>query len=174
MRIKRQRGGQPGNQNARKHGLYSARLSLEQVCEIANILNAGGCNPELIALRIKLVSALQSASENRRVFMEASKILYKWYLSGNDLGKQARACFRGFIRGMLKALQEDRSVLTERIVAKPPGAPQELTERIDSKNSSFSAVQLQENKILKNEFLQNESHIKRLRSYIPCGRTSAP
>lgn len=144
MRHKRQRGGQPGNQNARKHGLYSARLSLEQVCEIANILNAGGGNPELIALRLKLASALRCAPENRRVFMEASKILYKWYLSGNDLGKPARSCFRAFIRGTLKVIQENQSILTERIVAGPPVAPQELTERIDSTNPSFSVVQLQE------------------------------
>jgi hypothetical protein len=140
MKHKRQRGGQPGNQNARKHGLYSPRLSLDQVCEIANILNAGGCSPELIALRIKLISALRSAPDNRRVLMEASKILYKWYLSGQDLGKYAGAVFRAFVRSMLKAIRENQSDLTERIIAEQPGTPQELTERIDSNNSLFSAV----------------------------------
>jgi len=139
MRIKRHRGGQPGNQNARKHGLYSSRLSADQVCEIANILNAGGYNPELIALRLKLATALKSALDNRRVLMEASKILCKWYLSGNNFGKKDNGYFRVFIRGTLKALQENPAILTERIVAESSGGPRNLTERIDSKNSLFSA-----------------------------------
>jgi hypothetical protein len=138
MSHKRSRGGQPGNQNARKHGLYSPRMSPDQVYETVNILNAGGCNPELIALRLKLASALKAAPDNRRVFMEASKILYKWYLSRNDFGRQANAFFKTFIRGVINAMRENQSLLTERIVAGQPGTPQELTERTDSKGSLFS------------------------------------
>jgi len=140
MRHKRHRGGQPGNRNALKHGLYSSRLSADQVCEIANILNAGGRNTELIALRLKLTSALKSAPDNRRVFMEASKILCKWYLSRYDFGEKYNPVFQAFVRGVLKTLRENQSVLTERIVSESTGMPLNLTERIDSKNPLFSVV----------------------------------
>ncbi len=131
MQQKRKRGGQPCNQNARKHGLYSSTLSTDQVCELSNILNAGGRDLQLIALRIKLASALKSAPDNHRVFMEASKILYKWYLSKADLGSKDNAVFKAFVRGMLKTLRENQPVLTERIVSISPEETQILTERIE-------------------------------------------
>jgi uncharacterized protein YjcR len=130
----RRRGGQPGNQNARKHGLYSSRLSAEQVCELANILNQGDEDPALIALRIKLFSALKSAPDNRRVLMEASKILSKWYLSNYNLGKKDGASFKAFIRAAFKKMIQNQPVLTERIVAGPAETIDNLTERIEAES----------------------------------------
>ena len=138
-KIKRKRGGQPGNQNARKHGLYSSTLSAGQVCELSNRLNAGGRDPGLIALRIKMASALKSAPNSYRVFMEASKILSKWYLSNANLGRKDNAFLKTFVRGILKMLRENQPVITEQIVAKSPQKPQILTERIESKNNHFHA-----------------------------------
>ncbi|MBN1692028.1 MAG: hypothetical protein JW845_00555 [Dehalococcoidales bacterium] len=131
---KRRRGGQPGNQNARKHGLYSSRLSVDQLYELANILNRGGEAPALIALRIKLASALKSAPDSRRVLMEASKILSKWYLSNSSLSKKDHALFKSFIRAAFKKIQQNQSFFTERIVSGPSKTPENLTERIVAKN----------------------------------------
>ncbi|MDD5339495.1 MAG: hypothetical protein PHG35_08890 [Dehalococcoidales bacterium] len=113
----RRKGGQPGNQNARKHGLYSSVLSPAQMLELTNALNAGGQDPALIALRIKLTSALKSAPNNRRLFMEASKILYKWYASKFGINQKDKAVFKMAVRTILQEMLENQIILTERIEA---------------------------------------------------------
>ena len=117
MNTKRSRGGQPGNRNARKHGLYSSTLSPTQMFKLTNALNAGGQDPALVALRLKLASALKSAPRNRRVLMEASKILYKWYIAKYCVTQKDKSIFKYFIRALLKELMENRNILTERIEA---------------------------------------------------------
>ncbi|MBI4303538.1 MAG: hypothetical protein HY665_04290, partial [Chloroflexi bacterium] len=78
-KIKRKRGGQKGNQNARKHGFYSGTLGLAEICEFWNITNKEGIDTEIAVLRVKLRSSLQQDPGNRRVLREASKLLAKWY-----------------------------------------------------------------------------------------------
>jgi uncharacterized protein YjcR len=46
-RIKRKRGAQKGNRNARKHGFYSAALSPAEIQELWNITNLEGVDPEI-------------------------------------------------------------------------------------------------------------------------------
>ena len=87
--MKRKRGGQWGNQNARKHGFYSSALSSTEICEFWNITNLEGIEPEIAVLRIKLRSVLQHNPDNKRVLGEASKLLSKWFctkyrLEGKD------------------------------------------------------------------------------------------
>jgi uncharacterized protein YjcR len=106
MKSKRKRGAPVGNQNARKHGLYSSILSLPQICEFWNILNLGGVEPELVALRIKLWSALRCAPGNRRVLMEASKLLAKWYRSKYRLDAITNTEIKKFIRAVLEAVKQ--------------------------------------------------------------------
>jgi uncharacterized protein YjcR len=115
--LKRKRGGQPGNQNARKHGLYSSTLSPAQICQLSNLLNSGGQDPVLVALRLKLMSALKSAPDNRRVFMEVSKILSKWYQSKYAINKKDRAIFKALVRILLNEIMQNQIILTERIEA---------------------------------------------------------
>jgi hypothetical protein len=78
-KIKRKRGGQQGNQNARKHGFYSSTLSPTEICEFWNIVNLEGIEPEIAVLRIKLRSLLQHDPGNHRLLGEASKLLTKWF-----------------------------------------------------------------------------------------------
>jgi hypothetical protein len=78
-KIKRKRGGQQGNQNARKHGFYSSTLSHTEICEFWKIVNLEGIEPEIAVLRIKLRSLLQHDPGNRRALGEASKSLSKWF-----------------------------------------------------------------------------------------------
>lgn len=77
--MKRKRGAQKGNQNARKHGFYSSTLSHTEICEFWNIVNLEGIEPEIAALRIKLRSLLQHDPGNHRALVEASKLLSKWF-----------------------------------------------------------------------------------------------
>ena len=51
---KRQSGGQPGNQNARKHGLYSKHFTPGQAEQLENADDLKDLAPEINLLRVKL------------------------------------------------------------------------------------------------------------------------
>jgi len=77
--IKRKRGGQKGNRNARKHGFYSGTLSRAETSQLWDITNLEGVDPEIAFIRVKLQSSFQDDPGNRRVITEASRLLVKWY-----------------------------------------------------------------------------------------------
>jgi hypothetical protein len=78
-RVKRKRGGQKGNRNARKHGFYSTTLSPTEESELWNITNLEGVDPAVGFIRVKLQSSLQRDPGNQRVLRDASRLLVKWY-----------------------------------------------------------------------------------------------
>ena len=47
-------GGQPGNQNARKHGLYSKHLPPEQLQQFDDALDIRDLAPEIAIVRVRL------------------------------------------------------------------------------------------------------------------------
>ncbi len=100
---KRKRGGQPGNQNARKHGFYSASLDPREICRFWNTVNLGGTAPELAALRIKLDSVIRSAPGNRRVLSEAAKLLAGWFRSKYGFEGNDNVLFKKLLRGLLES-----------------------------------------------------------------------
>ncbi|MBM4432966.1 MAG: hypothetical protein FJ025_03110 [Chloroflexi bacterium] len=99
-KIKRNRGGQKGNQNARKHGFYSATLNPAEICELWNITNFEGVDPAIAVLRLKLQSVLRHDAANRRVLREASKLLAKWYSAQYHLDEADTCYLKKFMRSM--------------------------------------------------------------------------
>ena len=85
--VKRKRGGQKGNRNARKHGFYSGTLSPAETSQVWHITNLEGVDPEIALIRVKLQSSIQYDPGNRRVIREASRLLVKWY--SEDYGLDA-------------------------------------------------------------------------------------
>jgi len=75
--IKRKRGGQKGNRNARKHGFYSGTLSPAETSQLWNITNLEGVDPEIALIRVRLQSCLEHHPGNRRVIREASRLIVK-------------------------------------------------------------------------------------------------
>ena len=55
---KRKRGAQPGNQNARKHGLYSRHFTPEQFEILENANDLKDLAPEIALLRVRLNTLL--------------------------------------------------------------------------------------------------------------------
>jgi hypothetical protein len=76
--IKRKRGGQPGNQNARKHGFYARGLTPQQACEFWDIVKRENTDPEIIALRLKMLSVLKHDPGNRHAIREFACLVAKW------------------------------------------------------------------------------------------------
>ncbi len=52
--LSRQRGGQPGNRNARKHGFYSSALTPEEQRLFAETVDLKGLLSEISLLRVKV------------------------------------------------------------------------------------------------------------------------
>ncbi|GEM_PF-3960046 len=69
-KVKRRRGGQTGNQNARKHGFYSRTLAPAQASELFHMTNLESIDTEEAVFRLKLRSVLQHDPGNRRVIRE--------------------------------------------------------------------------------------------------------
>jgi hypothetical protein len=106
-RHKRPRGGQPGNQNARKHGIYSANLSLEELQALYNLINQEHLNPATAVLRLKLDFIRRHAPGNKRLMREVSGLLNKVCLSQfnlADLSRQDKAELKEFLRVSKAAL----------------------------------------------------------------------
>ena len=79
MLKKRKRGGQPGNRNAVRHGFYSSNLTPREIRELLKVLEREGIDREVAVMRIKLKHALRLAPGNRRLLVEASRLLAKRY-----------------------------------------------------------------------------------------------
>jgi hypothetical protein len=108
--IKR-KGGQPGNQNARKHGFYSKVLALEEKRELKYAEGLDGLDQEIAIIRIKFRSLLAQDGQNVRLINQTAETLAKLYhirysLSKNDSTKLKEAV---------------NSVLEEFIIPQPPG-----------------------------------------------------
>jgi hypothetical protein len=100
--IKRKRGGQKGNGNARKHGFYSGTLSPAEISQLWNITNLEGVDPEIAFIRVKLQSSLQYDPGNRRVIREASRLLVKWYSANYRLDPTDRNYLKTVVESLLE------------------------------------------------------------------------
>ena len=79
MSTKRKRGGQPGNRNAVRHGFYSSYLTPREIREVFKVLEREGIDRQVAVMRIKLKHALRLAPGNRRILLEASRLMAKRY-----------------------------------------------------------------------------------------------
>ena len=100
--IKRKRGGQKGNRNARKHGFYSGTLSPAETSQLWNITNLEGVDPEIAFVRVKLQSSLQHDPGNLRVIREASRLLVKWYSANYRLDPADRNYLKAVVENLLE------------------------------------------------------------------------
>ena len=108
--VRRKRGGQKGNRNARKHGFYSATLGPAQTSQLWNITNLEGVDPEIAFIRVKLQSSLQHDPGNRRVIREASRLLVKWYSANYRLDRTDRSYLKTVVENLLEIVSLRQSV----------------------------------------------------------------
>ena len=108
--IKRKRGGQRGNRNARKHGFFSGALSPAEAQELWNITNVEGADPEIAFIRVKLQSSLQSDPGNRRVIREATRLLVKCYSANYWLDPTDRSYLKAVVESLLETASMRQSV----------------------------------------------------------------
>jgi hypothetical protein len=100
--VRRKRGGQKGNRNARKHGFYSTTLSSARTSQLWNITNLEGVDLEIALIRVKLQSWLQYDPGNRRVIREASRLIVKWYSTNYRLDRTDRSYLKTVVDSILE------------------------------------------------------------------------
>lgn len=105
-RIKRPRGGQKGNQNARKHGFYSLTLTGSELSEFLDLTSRKGMDSVTAVLRVKIQSALQEKPVNRRVLKQASASLADWLNFKNHLNHNDSVYLKNYIRRLFCASLE--------------------------------------------------------------------
>jgi hypothetical protein len=84
--IKRHRGGQPGNQNARKHGYYSSALTGSDKANLTQASQITGLDNEIALLRARLKAVVQRNPDNIRLISEAASTLARLMRTSHKLG----------------------------------------------------------------------------------------
>ena len=92
-------GGQPGNQNARKHGFYSSVLDEKERKEYERAIEVEGLDEEIAMLRVKIMSLLEKDPENVRLITQAVNSLIRLVIINYHIDK-------GDTSGVVDAVKE--------------------------------------------------------------------
>ena len=86
--IKKKRGGQPGNLNARRHGFYSKCLDRAMRQEMRAASELSGLDMEIAVLRMKIAAILRHDPRNFKLLIQAlgtlARMLQLKYRLGTD------------------------------------------------------------------------------------------
>ena len=72
---RRKRGGQPGNQNGRKHGFYAKFFTPEEQDALANLHPADCLSGEIDVLRVKIAGLLDQPDPDLNLLLQAVWVL---------------------------------------------------------------------------------------------------
>jgi hypothetical protein len=131
---KRPRGGQPGNQNARKHGFYTNHLTEPELAEFRKLINEEKLDPEIAVIRTKVTTSLLAAPGNRRILVEGAHRLSEWFIYQHDLNGSAASLVNRYWRNLLTAAVTGDVELTKRIGSETIFQADKLQHELDSKN----------------------------------------
>ena len=103
---KRQRGAQPGNQNARKHGFYSKVLTSEQMTGFPRMAAVRNIDHEITALRTKTcpersrrISAIMSHTpDNYDLLLRALSLLNRMLKTRDQLSERDIKALQNYCR----------------------------------------------------------------------------
>ena len=126
QRIKRKRGGQKGNQNARKHGFYSSSLTPDEINRYWDIYIHESIDPEMAVLRVKLQSLISQSPVSPHILREVVRLIVKWSAKKYHLDRSGSAT--------LKAAVEEALERSSGISLRKPESLPKITE--NQKNES--------------------------------------
>ncbi len=101
-KVKRKRGGQPANQNARKHGFYSNVLDEAEKLDLELASGVEGIDDEIDLLRVKIKSILENDPENIKLIMEATNTLARLVKTRYNITKEQKKGLKEAIGNVLK------------------------------------------------------------------------
>jgi hypothetical protein len=127
-RIKRKSGGQPGNQNARKHGFYSRVLTPEQQHVLALASKVHGLDGEIAILRLKIASIVKTSPHDQALLFQAMASLRRALRIQQSLKNADRRQSSELYKRFVSWLKEDLSRMESRDPSPPvPGDSEVIT-----------------------------------------------
>ncbi len=87
VEVQRGRGGQPGNQNARKHGFYSKVFDKQGKEDVDEARQSLGLEEEIAVMRAKILGILRSDPNNATVLTKAMATLCRLLETHKRVGK---------------------------------------------------------------------------------------
>ena len=102
VEVKRRRGGQRGNQNARKHGFYSKVLDEAERLDFELATGVEGIDDEIALLRVKIKSVLENDPENIRLIMQATNTLAGLVKTRYNIAKEQKKGLKEAIGNVLR------------------------------------------------------------------------
>jgi hypothetical protein len=141
-KTKRNRGGQKGNQNARKHGFYSSALTPDEINRYWDICIHESIDPEMAVLRVKLQSLISQSPISPSVLREVVRLIVKWSVKKYHLDRSGSATLKAAVEEVL----ERSSGISLR-------EPESLPEIIENQKNELSAARHK----IKQKSLKNES-----------------
>ncbi len=101
-RVNRKRGGQPDNQNARKHGFYSKVLDEAGRLDFELATDVNGIDDEIALLRVKIKSLLEHDPENIKLIMQATNTLAGLVKTSYNISKEDKKGLKEAIANVLR------------------------------------------------------------------------
>lgn len=98
----KKRGGQRGNQNARKHGFYSRVLDEAERLEFEQAAGVDGIDDEIALLRVKIKSILAHDPENVKLIMQATNALARLVKTRYHITRDQKKGLKEAIGNVLK------------------------------------------------------------------------
>jgi hypothetical protein len=103
---KRKRGGQPGNHNAHKHGLYAAGFTLEEMNLYFQALKDSRKDPAVDLIFKRVYAMLRRNLDKRRGLREALTALMRHYIAHEHPDHEETVKIREMYRTVLEVVQE--------------------------------------------------------------------
>jgi len=92
MKEKKPVGAPRGNQNARKHGLYSRVLDEDQMLQLDRARAVKGIDEEIAAMRVKLRTLLEKYPGRIDLQMRATGTIARMVRTRSNIGKAVDNC----------------------------------------------------------------------------------
>jgi hypothetical protein len=106
---KRRPGGQPGNNNARKHGFYSYSLTPDETEQFKFLTEVRKIDPEVAVFHIKYRQLFEKGDLNAQAVDAAVKYLTTYYRSKFKLSKSDA----GVIKNLLKRILNYHAIMAK-------------------------------------------------------------
>jgi len=100
--VKRKRGAQKGNQNARKHGFYAKVLDEAEQLDFELASGVEGIDDEIALLRVKIKSILSHDPENMKLVMQATNTLARLVKTRYNITREQKKGLKEAIGNVLR------------------------------------------------------------------------
>lgn len=99
--MARMKGGQKGNQNAKRHGFYSRALDEAEMLEMEDAILVDGLDQEIAFLRVKLRELAENHPDRIDLHLEAANTIARLVKTRYQISKEQKKSLKEAIANVL-------------------------------------------------------------------------